>query len=181
MIKKAGLVLIALVVLVPLTAAARHVDPADPEDTRGLLDVQRIDSMGAKNRPKWEIRTYDRWRAVEIWDVGWGIVHLDTYGDEHFDYYALVSSSGSRLKGALYEDRQGKDDRRIGAVKVDKPDRRSMLVVVDLNDLRRRGNDSWRWYVRTLFTSGRCQEVCIDRAPDANSVQEAEPAPVPTP
>lgn len=182
MTRKLVVFVAALSLSVPFLASARHVDLDDPDDTRGLLDVRRVDSFGGKDRPKWEIRTYERWRAVEIWDGGWGLVHLDTFGDERFDYYVLVRSNGSRLVGSLYLDRPQKDDRRVGNVKVDKPDRRSMLVILDLDDVRRRGSRSYRWFVRTLFMSGRCKEVCIDRVPDTSAVTEAsDPAPVPTP
>ena len=173
--------LVGAVSLVPLLASARHTSVPDPNDTLGLLDIQQVDVEGSNTRPRWVLLSFERWTIEDIWDTGFALVHLDSFGDGAFDYYAIVKSDGSRLIASLYRDRDNKRDRFLRNVSVDKPTRRTVEVSIPLSKVRVRNNGTYRWFTRTLFTSGRCQDTCIDRAPDSGAVSETIPNPLPTP
>lgn len=169
------------VALVPLLASARHTSVPDPNDTRGKLDIQEVTVEGSNTRPRWVVLTYERWTIEDIWDVGFATVHLDAYGDTAFDYYVIVRSDGSRLIARLYRDRDNKRDRFLRNVPAEKPTRRTLEVSVPLSKIRVRGNGTYRWFARSLFTSGRCRDTCIDRAPNSGAISETVPDPLPTP
>ena len=173
--------LMGAVALVPLLASARHTSVPDPNDTRGKLDIQEVTVEGSNKRPRWVVLTYERWTVEDIWDIGFATVHLDAYGDGAFDYYVIVRSDGSRLIASLYRDRDNKRDRFLRNVPADKPTRRTLEVSVPLSTIRVRNSGTYRWFARSLFTSGRCQDTCIDRAPDSGAVSETVPDPLPTP
>lgn len=178
-------VALALVVLftalVPVWVSASHVDVVDADDTRGPLDIRRVDVRG-ETRPTWKVTTWSRWTVQKIWDRGYVLVYLDTFGTTRYDYYALVRSNGYRMNGVLFRDRLGKPDRRISRLRTWRANRRSVSVRVPLTKVRigeRRRHYSW--YVQTLMTSKRCRRVCFDRAPDAVGVIEPLPDATPTP
>ena len=173
--------LVGALALVPLLASARHTSVPDANDTRGLLDIQQLDVEGSNTRPRWILLSYERWTIEDIWDTGFVLIHLDSFGDDAFDYYAMVRSDGNRLIASLYRDRENKSDRFLQNVSVSKPTRRTMEVSIPLSKIRVRDNGTYHWFARTLFTSGRCQDTCIDRAPDSGAVSETIPNPLPTP
>lgn len=174
-----GLAAVVAVGAVVAAAGAGHVAVPDPNDTKGLLDVRQVDVKGAK-RPRWKVITFARWKPVDIFDTGFTLVQLDTFGSARPDYYALVSSNGFRLRGALWRDRAVKRDYKVSDLRVWRAFDRSLSVRVPLRKLRiGKKRVSYRWFVETLFTSDRCRAVCIDRVPDDGRV--AEPLPLPTP
>ncbi|MEA2447615.1 MAG: hypothetical protein QOK47_1252 [Actinomycetota bacterium] len=158
--------------LVPLLARTPPHDVRDTNDTRGVMDVERV-HVNTHKPPRFSIVTFDSWTAAQVWDAGYLLVHFDSFGDKHFDYYANVSSDGRRLIGRLYRDRPRKADYRVGRLQVIRQDQRHVRVRVPLDQLdlpKKRGY--YRWYVDTLFTSEACPKVCIDRVPDSGSVTE---------
>ncbi|HZA19973.1 MAG TPA: hypothetical protein VE889_03880, partial [Actinomycetota bacterium] len=63
MIARVALGVVAVVAsasLVPLFADVSRTEVGDPNDTRGLLDVQSV-TGGRPMRPRFRIRTYPRW------------------------------------------------------------------------------------------------------------------------
>ena len=179
--KKLAVVAIAGFLLLPLLAAARHLDVRDRDDTKGLLDIRRVEVNGGRNLPRWGVFTFPAWSMEDVWDTGFVLVRIDTAGTPRPDYYALVRSNGSDLLAALYRDRQRGRDRRIRSLKVVKESRRSLSVAIDLSRLKRRNSKTYSWFVQSLFSSGRCPNVCIDRAPDRGKVAEPGSAPRPSP
>jgi hypothetical protein len=177
---------IALVVIgasFPLLAGANHLDPDDPNDVRGPLDVERVRSWGRPRRPGWRVVTFARWTPKRLWDKGFVLVLLDTVGDDRFEYYAFVRSNGSRMRARLFKDRLRRRDRDLGSLATWRPSRRSVSVRVPLRRLRVGNNRAfYRWQVQTLFTGSRCRRVCFDLAPDRGPVVEplVEPEPTPT-
>ena len=171
-------VVVAIVIvslLVPVLVWAHHVDPRDPNDTRGPLDVKRIDVV-RRRTPRFEIITWRGWTASQIWDHGFGLVRLDTFGSSRFDYYALVRSTGTRLRGDLFRDRARRPDRRLFAVRTSKASRRSFTVRIPLERLRMsRSRTRYRWEIQTLFVGSRCRRTCFDFVPDQGSVRERNP------
>lgn len=179
--KKLAAVALAGLLAIPFLASARHLDLRDPDDTRGLLDVRLVEVTGGRNNPRWKVSTFARWSERDVWDTGFVLVRLDTFGTGRADYYALVRSNGRKLSGHLFRDRRKKPDRRLRSVRVRRDGRRSVNIVVELNRLKRRDNKEYSWFVQTLFSSGNCSSVCIDRVPDRGKVAEPGTRPNPTP
>jgi hypothetical protein len=162
-------------VLVPVLVWAHHVDPRDPNDTRGPLDVRRIDVV-RRRTPRFEVITWRGWTARQIWDHGFGLVRLDTFGSSRFDYYALVRSTGTRLRGDLFRDRARRPDRRLFTLRTSKASRRKFRVRIPLRRLRMpRSRAVYRWEVQTLFVGSRCRRTCFDFVPNQGSVRERNP------
>ncbi|MGH2735283.1 MAG: hypothetical protein ACRDKZ_06875 [Actinomycetota bacterium] len=178
-----GVVLTALA-LSPWIAHAHHVDPRDANDTRGTLDVRKIKSWGSASKPGLRIITFRRWTTEQVWDYGQAIVNLDTFGKKRPDYYVVVRSTGSAMKGTLWRDRKSKSDRRVTKVRVWRPNRRSVNMRFPLSKLRRgKSRLFYAWYVQTLFQSNSCPRVCFDRVPNRGRIKDpnGRPTPKPTP
>lgn len=175
----------AAIVMASLSfAGATHPDVVDPNDTKGLLDVKKIVSTHGKG-PKFTFRTFAKWSVDRIWDRGYGLVHLDTFGDARFDYYALLWADGYNMKGTLYRDRRKKTDYAVGSLKVWRKNKRTMIVRIPLKKMEfGESRLHYRWIVKTLMTGKECPRVCIDRIPDQGSQQVllpgVEPSPTPT-
>jgi len=163
-------------------AGASHRDLSDGNDTRGSLDVRKVKSFGADKKPGWRIITGVRWDEQRMQDRGFALVNLDTFGNSRFDYYALIGSNGSRMKGTLWRDRTSKRDRKVSKLAVWRADRKSVSVRVPLSKVNR-GNKrlEYRWYVQTLYTSRKCKQVCIDRVPNRGAISDPNGRTPPTP
>jgi hypothetical protein len=173
--------IVGLASALPLLAFANHVDVRDPNDVRGVLDVRRVTHSGG-NRPVWGTITFSRWSVEQIFDYGYFLVRLDTFGNTRYDYYALVRSDGYRLRGTLVRDRRSKPDRNVAKVSAWHPEADTMKVRVPLSKMRL-GEDrrTYTWRLHTLFTSNACPRVCIDDAPNKGGVQEPIPGREPLP
>lgn len=174
--------LILSLVGVPWLASARHANLVDPRDTDGLLDIKEVRLHG-QTEPTWKTITFPKWGTERVFDRGFALVNIDARGDGHFEYYALVRSIGSGMRGELFRNRKHKSDYSVGSLKAWRPDRKSVSVRIPLRKLRV-GDDRtfYRWFVQTLMTGSACPRVCIDRAPDTGAVQQplVEPTPIPT-
>jgi hypothetical protein len=177
------LVVIACVLalgIVPLWAFARHQDVSDGNDTRGLLDVKRVEVDG--KRPRFKIITFAGWNNQEMWDAGYFLVQFDSRGDGRFDHYALVRSNGYGIQATLFRDRQRKSDYRVASLEAWRKGSRSVSVRVPLRKLDiPTARTYYRWIVRSLFTNHNCRATCIDRVPDRGAVRELLIDPEPTP
>lgn len=166
-------------VSVAFVAAASHLDVTDPNDTRGPLDVGRVESFG-ETQPSWKIVTFSSWSRAAIFDTGYVTVLFDTRAGPQPDYYVLVGSLGRRLYADLWRDRASKPDRRVAGVKVWRADSASVSIKLPLDRMVIGSERTfYGWSVETLFTGERCRRVCFDFAPDEGAV--VEPLPVPTP
>lgn len=168
-------VALAAVLLVGLAGPAQAApDLRDPNDTRGPLDVRSVDRVGG-SRPIFKIVTASRWRARRLFERGFLLVHVDTFGTRRADYYALVSSNGRRMLGTLVRDRRrAQNDTRVGSLPVWRRNGRSASVRLPLARLFF-GNRRlfYRWHVRTIMIKRRCwKSVCIDRGPDGGALRE---------
>ncbi len=168
---------------VPLLAWANHADVRDRNDTSGLLDVSRVEVTGSE-RPVWHILTFNDWTVERIFDTGFFLIRLDTFGTERYDYYGLVRSDGYRLKGTLVRDRSRRPDFNVSRIDVWRPTRSSVKARIPLAKMRiGTSRLTYTWQVQTLFSSDNCRRVCIDHAPDRGGVAErlpGVPPPVPT-
>jgi hypothetical protein len=166
----------AALALLPLLASANHAAVKDKNDTKGALDVKRVTVKGTRARPKWQVVTFSGWSAASIWDEGYGLVYLDTFGGGRFDYYALVSSDGYSLNASLWRDRQKKSDHRVRKLHVARATRRSFTIKIPLSRLKiPDARLTYRWYVETIMSNGACARPCFDRAPDAGAATEPIP------
>jgi len=173
--------LVGLAVASPLLAIAGHVEIPDANDTRGILDVQRVDLDGS-SRPTWQIITFSDWTAARLWDKGYFLVRLDTFGSGRYDYYALVRSNGYGMKGTLVRDRQGKPDFNVSKLTAWHPTRSSIKVRVPLSKMRiGELRVEYFWQVQTLFSNKTCTQICIDDVPDDSGVAEPIPGRTPEP
>ena len=165
-------------VAIPMFATARHAVVRDPNDTRGALDVRRVEMVSGN---RWKVTTWRGWGTRALWDRGHFLIYVDTFGGIRADYYVLVSSNGKEMTAVLYRDRDGGKDRRIRSVRVRHPSRKVVSATVPLRKLARRGSGVYQWYVLSLFSSNRCRRVCFDRAPNSGTIIEPGPTPTPTP
>lgn len=179
--KKIAVVALAALLVVPVLASARHLVVSDPDDTRGLLDIRRTEVGGSRNSPRWSVSTYATWSVREVWDTGFVLVRIDTFGTSRADYYAMVRSNGRALVAHLFRDRKKRRDHRLRRLPVTREDRRNVTITIDMRRLKRRNSRVYSWFVQTLFASDNCRSTCIDRAPDRGTISEPGARPSPTP
>lgn len=170
-------VVVSVAVLIPLLATARHASVQDANDTKGLLDIRRVEMPRGG---RWKITSWVRWKTETLWDRGFTFVYLDTFGGSRADYYVLVSSNGRKLTGVLHRDRERGKDRRIRAVRARHPSAKVVTVAIPMDRLRRRDSGVFTWYVLTAMSGDNCRQVCFDRAPDSGAIPEPGPRPTPT-
>ncbi|MDQ3620799.1 MAG: hypothetical protein M3391_11860 [Actinomycetota bacterium] len=171
--------MLAIVILiVPLAARASHLDLKDANDASGPLDVQEVGVWGS-SPPRWRIFTYNGWSNAQLWDQGYIAIYFDTYGPlkgkgSRYDYYALLSSNGHRMRGLLFRDFRSRSDVRIGKLRTRKPGRRTVIVKVPVKRKMQIGEARavYKWYVKTISNGTGCGHVCMDRVPDDGGVAE---------
>jgi Ca2+-binding RTX toxin-like protein len=138
--------------------------PADENDTHGFLDVKQVESFLDTHEPAWKVVTISRWSALRMWDQGFVLVYLDTFGADVADYYALIRSVGTRLRGTLY-----RNAHRVAGLHLWRRDRRSVSIRIPFEKLLLgEGRRFFRWRVVTL--TDRCRLTCFDRIPDEGSL-----------
>lgn len=183
---KVALVLVVLVTAASMStmfAKATHQNSKDGNDVKGRLDIRQVNTFGRVQNPDWKIITFARNTATELRDRGFFLVYLDTFGDSRFDYYALVSSNGSRVQGTLWRDPARKRDRKVRKLTVWRADNFSVSVRVPLSKLNTGGKNRliYRWFVKSLFVGDNCRRVCLDRAPNNGAHTENNGRPTPSP
>lgn len=141
-----------------------HPSPADANDTHGFLDVRQVDSFLGTEEPVWKVVTISRWSAFKMWDQGFVVVYLDTFGAELPDYYALIRSVGTRLRGTLF-----RNSRKVAGLEVWRRNARSVSIRIPMENLAMGdGRRFFRWRLVTL--TDRCRRTCFDRIPDEGSM-----------
>lgn len=185
--KHAALALaVVALMLVPVLAFAARTSESDPNDTKGLLDVERVLVRGKTARAakhRFKMITFARWNSVRVWDKGYFVVQIDARGDSHFEHYALVRSDGYGMHGYLFRDRRKQPDHFVTMLDAWKPTKNSVTVKIPLRKLEMpRQRTYYRWVVKSLMTGNNCQSVCIDRIPDDGARRRlVVPPPSPTP
>ena len=169
---------VAAILVVPLAAQASHLDLTDPNDASGRLDVQEVGVRG-NSPPRWRVSTYNGWSTARLWDTGYIVIYFDTFGPlkgkrARYDYYALLSSNGRRMKGTLFRDFRSRSDVRIGWVRTRKPGRRTVTVKVSVKRKMEIGDARkvYKWFVKTIWNGTGCGHVCMDRVPNEGGVVE---------
>lgn len=179
--KRVMLSLVTVVTILSSThlAFAHHIVVRDGSSERGLLDVRRVKNLG-RWTARWRIDTYHRWSRRQIWDQGYLLVYLDTFGSRRHDYYALIYATEKNVRGTLFRDRDVKPDRKVRDLRVRRPSPKSVNVTVQLKKLRI-GNDraTYNWFAQTTWSGGKCWQACFDYAPDTGENGEGIEEPLP--
>jgi len=179
-------VVVAVASLSTMFAQATHQGTNDGNDVKGNLDIREVKTFGQTLDPAWKIIVSSANSERVLRDRGFFLVYLDTFGDGRFDYYALVSSDGSKMLAKLWRDRLNRPDSNLGQLFVRRADKLSVTLRVPLSKVNTggKGRLTYRWFVKTLYTGERCHRVCIDRAPNKGALTESNgkqsPAPLTT-
>jgi hypothetical protein len=166
--KAALLAGIAAFSLFGTAAHARPVVLKDPPDTRGPLDIRRVELRGTREA-RFKVATEAGWTARRLQDRGYFLVHLDTFRTPHFDHFALVRSVGRTLEGSLWRDPRKKAPRLLRPLPARHPSRRTASVLVRLRSVPLR-RSHFRWRVQSLWSGWPCDRTCFDRAPRRGGV-----------
>jgi hypothetical protein len=165
-------------------AIANHAPVADPNDTRGPLDVRRVELEHDDGPPEWTVLTFQSWTTHSMWDRGHAFVFVDTLGTSEADYFVHVGSAGRRMKGSLWRipPVASRRDRRIHTITVWRDSNagvsaRLPLGMMNIGEHR----TSFRWWVVTSYLGNRCRVTCIDRVPNSGLVAQWLPGHSPTP
>jgi uncharacterized repeat protein (TIGR01451 family) len=139
--------------------------PSDGNDARGVLDVRRVRTGGGAGGAVWTVVTRAAWRVDRLWDDGFVLVFLDTAGSADPEFYALARAVGTGMRGELFRQREG-IDQRIAGIRVRHSSPTTVRIRVPLRSLDVPvGRPFYRWSVLTILASGPCPRVCFDRVP----------------
>jgi hypothetical protein len=131
-----------------------------------------IRSRADQEPPWWKVKTFASWTIRGIWDTGYFVLFVDTFGDAAPDYHVLAYSNGKKMIGGLYKEKAGGGEDRIGQAPVSKSGKRGVIVRLPLDKLNR-SRPYFRWNVVTLFTGKGCHKVCFDRVPGPAMLPQA--------
>ena len=178
----AGAISVVVLLALAVPAGATHTNQADPNDTRGRLDVSSVELDHEAKPIRWRIVTFATWSVHEMWDEGYLIVQLDTKGDDAIDQLVVVGSDGRDLVATLYSVRGDGTEKAIDELPVGKDGKRAVEVAVALRKLTIGSNRaSYFWSVLTSFTGPACTQTCFDRVPDEGLIEQLLPGVTPTP
>lgn len=168
----------------PTPVRATHQNLIDPNDVRGRFDIRRVDMWGPHANTGYRIMTFRRWTPKVVWDAGFFIVNVDTFGTRRFDYYVLIRSTGKRMQGLLFRNREPKRDRLITTFRVWRSDERSVKFRFPWKRVWfPEKRTFFRWTAQSLYTNDFCPNVCIDEVPNNGVVVtrvRPEPTAIPT-
>jgi hypothetical protein len=145
---------------------------ADPNDTKGRMDVKKVRSHAGDSPPRWKIVTFSSWTIKGVWDAGYFVLFVDTKGDLDPDYHVLGYSNGKSMVGGLYRETSGGGEVRIGGAVVSKAGPKGVVIKLPLAKLDRT-RPYFRWSVTTLFTGKKCGNVCFERVPGQVALPQA--------
>ena len=173
--------MLALGAVIAMASPGFHSDIADPNDTKGVLDVQRV-RLDHEGGTEVTLITFAEWTPASIWDQGNAYVFLDTEADEAPEYFVLVRSLGADLQATLWRDRRDRRDMYLRKVAVRRKSPDGVSVALPIKSLEfGPARDSYFWWAATSFTGRLCRRTCLDRAPDEGSVEQWRPGMSPSP
>jgi hypothetical protein len=178
---------LVLLLATAMAASWRRTDIDDPNDTRGVLDVQTVRFWHPRGEPpEWTVLTFSRWKVRPLWDHGYVHVFFDTIGGEPPEYRVLIRSTGRALLASLWQiaKKPGKLDRFVRDLPVYRKSHDGVSVRVPLKSMTFGPQRiSYNWWIVTTLSTDKCPTTCIDRAPNRGSVPQYRPgmSPSPTP
>ena len=126
--------------------------------------------------------TFAEWTPASIWDRGNAYVFLDTEAAAAPEYFVLVRSTGTDMQATLWRDRREGRDSALRRVRVWRRSRDGVTVAIPIKSLSfGPSRDSYFWWATTGFSGRLCPRTCLDRAPDAGSVEQWRPGMSPSP
>ena len=135
---------------------------ADPNDTRGILDVRLITAELGQSPAAWRVSSFGRASKRRLWDEGYVVVSLDSTGDPGFDFHLVVRSTGRRMRALLLR-QDGRNP--IGRAGAGRPGGRTVIARVAPERLEIPPERAYyRWSVRSIFTGPKCRP-CVDEVP----------------
>jgi hypothetical protein len=166
-------------------AIAHHTDQADPNDTRGTMDVEAV-RFNHQGKPTWRFVTFGDWTVRRIWDRGYLIVQLDTRGDQRVDFVAVVRSIGRGLQATLFRLRRDGQEVQIDRLRTEKAGSDGAWVSVSLRKLTiGSSRTSYFWSALSSFTGPTCRQTCFDAVPNRGMIEQPlvseSPSPSPSP
>lgn len=138
------------------------VDPSDPSDVRGPLDISAVGgSFGGD--PAFRVAFRGGLRPPRLWDEGYVILSFDTRGGDEMDVHALVGWTKQRPYGlVLREGGRGS----AGRASVSRSGGSALVVKIPRSRL---GLDIFRlyfrWSAQAVFTGPGCKP-CFDGLPE---------------
>jgi hypothetical protein len=128
------------------------------------------DGAGADLR----IRTLSAWTPRTVWDHGFFVVLLDTFGDPKPDYEVLIRSDGLRLEAQVRRvSRGGVPMARAG---VSRTNGHEVSVSIPIARLRfDPARAYYGWQVESIWNDTPCPNVCFDMVDDRGAAAEPRP------
>ena len=146
----------------------------DGNDTKGPLDVSRVQLSPGATRVGVGIRTLSAWSPRTIWDHGFFVVLLDSFGDAKPDYEVLIRSDGVRLQAHLRRASGG--GAPIARAEVGRTNLHEVSVSIPIARLRfDTARAYYRWQVESLWNDTPCPNVCFDVVNDGGAAAEPRP------
>ena len=147
---------------------------ADPNDTRGIIDIRQVTASLSQSPATWRIGTFGRSSKRRLWDEGYLVVSLDSRGDAGFDFHLIVKSTGRRIQALLLPEGARNP---VGRARAGRPGGRTIIAGVAPERLGIPPERAYyRWSVLSIFTGPRCRP-CVDVVPP--SAEGAFPQPWP--
>lgn len=135
---------------------------ADPNDTRGIVDVRQVASSLGQSPAAWRIETFGRTSKRRLWDEGYFVVSFDSKGDGAFDFHLVVKSTGRRMRALLLREGGRNPVGRAGA---SRPGGRAVIARIAADRLEIPAERAYyRWSVGSIYTGRRCRP-CVDVVP----------------
>jgi hypothetical protein len=186
-VKRTAAALGAILLVASLGAPARAIQTSltDTNDVHGLLDERSVVFRYEPGPYAWAFATFGSWSLPNVWDRGFFIVELDTFGSRGIDYVVVVRSDGRSMIGDLFRRRFDGEERHLLRLSAWRSGSRGAGVEVPRSAVRLGGSrTSFFWSTTSLFTGHRCAATCIDRAPNGDAMVEqpigTHPSPSPT-
>jgi hypothetical protein len=187
-VKRTAAALGAILLVASLGAPARAIQTslADANDVRGPLDMRSVVFRYKPGPYAWAFATFGSWSVPSVWDRGFFVVELDTFGSRRIDYVVVLRSDGRSMVGDLFRRRFDGQERHLRRLSAWRSGSRGAGVEVPRSAVRiGTSRTSFFWSATSLFTGHRCAASCIDRAPNGVAMVEqhignAQPSPSPT-
>jgi hypothetical protein len=162
-------------------ASAHHTDQADPNDTPGTLDLEKV-AFEHEGTPTWRFVTFAPWTVRQMWDSGYLMVQLDTKGGPAIDYVVVMRSLGDELEANLFRLRADGHEVRIDRLRTDKAGSRAAWVSMSLaRVVIGPQRASYSWSAMSSFIGPACRQTCFDTVPDEGMIEQTLSSPTPSP
>ena len=159
-----------LVVTVVMITGVLSVSPAaadrgrlkDANDSPGILDIRKIAHRHRQGgRLTHTVRTYEAWRVRELPRNNENYISFymdDGTAKTKSDRFVWVRRSrNNRLRARLYRPLTHPNGEFLGAVRVWRPDRRSVRISLRTTQLGKAMADGYRWRVTSSFESAKSE------------------------